>query len=327
MKYMIAVMHALTGMIMHSRGQGVTKIPQSDLNKGVADHGSCPPSFGCLCPEPIGATNRCVYECSGLSTSVLLKIDCSNRMFDVIPTSLPTPTVCDLPLGRGVNGTDCDTTLMQLYLSLQYNNITVLTSRQYFGQLTVLDLSFNQIYFLNGDAILIMTSLIVLRLNDNKLSSLSSNVCLYFMELGQSQQLRTLSLENNPWNCSCASVIADVIDNATHDVVDTTNNKQYMTPFLKIMSTIINDNFTNVTCGADDISADLLTIQVILLDEQCDNAGKGEGNTDQGSKLLPVYAIAVITLVVVYIVLISAAAVCRTIRKRKPVAIEKYEIT
>ena len=272
-------------------------------------------------------TTDCEITCSLQCETDIVDINCNYQQFTELPTSLPTITTCDT---RADNNTDVctpertHTLLYNLYVS--FNNITSVTSQHYYHSITILDISHNHLTHIADHALQQMTEMRELKLNNNYMIAISTQGWFTLWELTLRHNLENLQLADNPWSCSCDNVNRTSIHNTTANNSTNTTDLTYMSVILTEMSAILNVTFINVTCVNSDVSA-LLNTPVITLEERCKNLENSTHPTPEGGSDLPVYMIVVITLVVVYVVMISGVALCKVIRKRKPVAIEKYEIT
>ena len=117
-------------------------------------------------------------KCYNLPDSTDLDIDCSHLDLTELPDTVPQRTKI---------------------LRLAYNRLNCLTEpKWYFGQLRLLDLSYNQIYNVSNEAINNLTSLETFMVNNNRLSYLPDNIT-------ELSQLQSLHLHINPLVCDCKS--------------------------------------------------------------------------------------------------------------------------
>nr|AIO08118.1 variable lymphocyte receptor C [Petromyzon marinus] len=141
--------------------------------------GSCSAQRQRACVEA-GKSDVCI--CSSATDSSPETVDCSSKTLADVPTGIPASTE---------------------RLELDYNQLTSIPDKSFHGlaRLTYLGLSNNQLQTLPVGVFDQLTELKQLFLQSNQLKSLPPRV---FDSLGK---LDYMTLNNNPWDCECASII------------------------------------------------------------------------------------------------------------------------
>nr|AIO08213.1 variable lymphocyte receptor C [Petromyzon marinus] len=165
--------------------------------------GSCSAQRQRACVEA-GKSDVCI--CSSATDSSPETVDCSSKTLADVPTGIPADTTKLVLMSTGLKhiSSTAFAHLKQLQrLELDKNQLESLPSGAFdqLVELKQLYLTYNQLKSLPSGVFDSLTKLTILQLDDNQLQSVPDGA------FDRLTSLKGIWLQNNPWDCECASII------------------------------------------------------------------------------------------------------------------------
>lgn len=219
--------------------------------------------------------NQVTADCNITSQTVIC--DESGKNLTSIPTDL-LPNVTKLNLKNNKITLKYDrkilirlSNLTELYLN--ENTITLLYNNSFYSltKLVILDISNNCINTIHQAAFAGLYQLIVLNLSYNRITQLDSDVLsslknlrvlnlqnnlLEYFHIKPSFKLTTITLDGNPWNCSCSLLDLQIWLTASNVTMENENNTTCTFPNIKQKFSIKTATIQLIDCETEKLSSE-----------------------------------------------------------------------